>query len=101
MHPPRQMPPAPVVRHEKPEKPGDRPHVPQVFRTKHIQIHRTSSLPKLKNLRNVGSVPGFTPRGDCPTDPRASAGCSGNLLPCIPCLLYTSPSPRDGLLSRM
>ena len=29
---------------------------------------------------------------------RASQGVSG---PVMPCLLYTSPSPRDGLLSRM
>ena len=28
-------------------------------------------------------------------------GCNENLAVTKPCLLYTSPSPRDGLLSRM
>ena len=32
--------------------------------------------------------------------PRAGTLRNGNA-PCRPCLLYTSPSPRDGLLSRM
>ena len=31
---------------------------------------------------------------------RLSTGASG-LVPCTPCLLYTSPSPRDATLSRM
>ena len=28
-------------------------------------------------------------------------GYTGNFFASVPCLLYTSPSPRDGLLSRM
>ena len=31
----------------------------------------------------------------------AAAGYAGGVEPVDPCLLYTSPSPRDGLLSRM
>ena len=58
----------------------------------------------------------FTNETSLPVDvvytvvPSTSAGCEGNSFtvtvtvnpePVVACLLYTSPSPRDGLLSRM
>ena len=40
-----------------------------------------------------------TDRDSAAVDARAAESRSGRT--CQPCLLYTSPSPRDGLLSRM
>ena len=42
-------------------------------------------------------------RTSCVSEPRGHDALVGALLcePSEPCLLYTSPSPRDGLLSRM
>ena len=42
--------------------------------------------------------------GQCievPSEPVESGFCAKIKLKSYPCLLYTSPSPRDGLLSRM
>ena len=40
-------------------------------------------------------IPGFMAQGGCPNTRDGASGMPGT------CLLYTSPSPRDGLLSRM
>ena len=48
---------------------------------------------KIKTLRQGNGLSGFTKRSESEYDPFGAAHSS--------CLLYTSPSPRDGLLSRM
>src|SRR5664279_3883881 len=48
---------------------------------------------------NPSAGAGLVVRARLPADRRQAPG--GAREPGIPCLLYTSPSPRDGLLSRM
>ena len=60
--------------------------------------------PYRKSARIVGDVMGqFHPHGDSPIyDSMVRMAQDFSMrLPFIDCLLYTSPSPRDGLLSRM
>ena len=59
----------------------------------------TANLEQIKEAQSLGILDGVT------TNPSlmAKEGITGhdNIIKHYVCLLYTSPSPRDGLLSRM
>ena len=60
--------------------------------TARVYVSRPSRTQQLKNPKVRQRFADFT--GDAPPDPKAEYEARI-------CLLYTSPSPRDGLLSRM
>src|SRR5664279_5935581 len=69
-------------------------------------LHALVGLPGLPlQVRQFVSAHGLRAGGEGGADPGAVVGDEGDELPEVAefgdCLLYTSPSPRDGLLSRM
>ena len=73
-----------------------------------VQLSRAAFLPKLNALAlgsyaQVGSTIGFISNAQTIGDLNVDLSNNGYLLlqNLFGCLLYTSPSPRDGLLSRM
>ena len=55
---------------------------------------------ELRGITNIVDVGGITPNLTYQNNP-ATGGSSSVATVYVRCLLYTSPSPRDGLLSRM
>src|SRR5664279_2464791 len=55
----------------------------------------SSTAPHIEQLTAGGTPAGFTPAGFTPAGYRVAPPPAANA---VSCLLYTSPSPRDGLL---
>ena len=85
----------PSVQTDQPSEPGQASSRRE-FLTTAAQVAGAVAVPTVVSARALGLEPGTPAASE-----RLTLGVIGFGPRCKYCLLYTSPSPRDGLLSRM